>query len=238
MGIEPTTRAVRAAGFEDQEGHQTPNASKKFLRGRRPSPSSLRLPSQAQAPWDEEGSDAKVLHRQGEEASLEPEGVHSTDDQPVGRGRDLADPGRRQALGDEVGARAPLHSPPAGRSANRRRSGGRTAGRRRRGPRTELHGHARSTPKWSRLRSRPPGRRPAGGAASAPGSSGTASRLDVGRHLRLARQVRQVAYQAEAGHVRAGVGGVPQHGVARRLVQCPHGQNGGCQRTRRPRRPA
>ena len=27
MGIEPTTRVMRAAGFEDQEGHQTPNAS-------------------------------------------------------------------------------------------------------------------------------------------------------------------------------------------------------------------
>ncbi len=27
MGIEPTTRFRRAAGFEDQEGHQTPIAS-------------------------------------------------------------------------------------------------------------------------------------------------------------------------------------------------------------------
>jgi hypothetical protein len=27
MGIEPTIRAVRTAGFEDQEGHQAPNAS-------------------------------------------------------------------------------------------------------------------------------------------------------------------------------------------------------------------
>jgi hypothetical protein len=28
MGIEPTPRAERDTGFEDQEGHQTPNASK------------------------------------------------------------------------------------------------------------------------------------------------------------------------------------------------------------------
>ncbi len=27
MGIEPTTRFARAAGFEDREGHQTPIAS-------------------------------------------------------------------------------------------------------------------------------------------------------------------------------------------------------------------
>ncbi len=31
MGIEPTTRAVRVTGFEDQEGHQTPNASMRLL---------------------------------------------------------------------------------------------------------------------------------------------------------------------------------------------------------------
>ena len=27
MGIEPTNRVMRVTGFEDQEGHQTPNAS-------------------------------------------------------------------------------------------------------------------------------------------------------------------------------------------------------------------
>src|SRR4051812_13694065 len=34
MGIEPTTRGERAAGFEDQEGHQTPIAS--VVCGKRP----------------------------------------------------------------------------------------------------------------------------------------------------------------------------------------------------------
>ncbi len=31
MGIEPTPRVMRDTGFEDQGGHQTPNASKLII---------------------------------------------------------------------------------------------------------------------------------------------------------------------------------------------------------------